>query len=171
MEDRIKKIEARLMREKGYKQVFLEILKFCCGSKTFQQIQSQTSDWPSMKCAVIQLDVLLAWLVLDGALDAVKREEVNHYQTTEEGMQALQNWKPETKLSELIKNEPDRKQIYEYLLKYCKSPKTREEIETELTSTSLIEGHSVHPVFFIQRLEKVGALKWSERRWQTVNSF
>ncbi|MEM2369888.1 MAG: hypothetical protein QXH51_03155 [Candidatus Bathyarchaeia archaeon] len=71
-------------------------------------------------------------------------------------------------LDDLLR-DPEYGNIYREILKFCREPKTKDEIERFVLENlqATYEKTKVWPAYFIWELEKTGGLRW-EGKWKTT---
>lgn len=168
MENVVKRILERISEEAAYRQALYKLLKLCQTPKSLSEIEAQARQFPEMAAAVHEPVLLLSWLEEVRAIRRIEEKDNEYWVTTESGCEAATTEAPETKLQRLLSQSPGHKPIYRQVLEYCQAPKSRHEIGSLLDINPLLETEHLLPAYFIQQLEKVGALEWIDKAWQTT---
>ncbi len=169
--DASEKIMGRVLAEPAYRWVIYKILKFCETPHPVSQVEEAMLSFPEMANAAHSWALLLSWLEQSGAIEkvAVGREE-GRWQTTPAGRKVAQEESPDKQIMTLFSAEPACREIYIQVLNFCRTPRTRGDIEDLLDGDPRLEELGVRPIFFAERLEAAGGLEWIKRNWCTTQS-
>lgn len=162
------KIILERISEPGYSRVFQKLLQFCDVPRTRTAIETEVASYTEMQIPLHTPLMIIGWLEQVGALERVAVREEVAWQTTEAAKVVLQVLAPESRLPDLLSQEPYHTKIYLRILEFCHTPRSRAEIEETLALDLSGLGEQFFASHFIQTLEVVGALEWGEKKWQTT---
>lgn len=111
---------------------------------------------------------------VDGIEDAVFAADApsfdgegdQRFVSTSSGLEALARYRAVDRLDGLDCFEGRYEEVFVELLRFCEVPRSKRSIEARLKGNRLTENPRVFPGFFIDRLERAGALCWDEG-WKT----
>lgn len=115
---------------------------------------------------------LLAGLSQDEADDLVASFELA---TTPEGRAAVELLSPQRRIAAQLAQKPHRRPTYLALLSFCREPRTLAQIEAffadnpDLALDQVTAYHHLSPDYYVDRLEKAGALVW-RGAWVTTQA-
>ena len=169
--DASERIMERILAEPAYRWVFYKILKFCETPRPVSQVEEAMRSFPQMANAAHSWALLLSWLEQSGAIEkvVVGREE-GKWETTQTGRKIVKDESPEKKIMTLFSAEPACREIYKQVLNFCRTPRTRSDIEDMLDGNPRLEELGVRPIFFVERLENAGGLEWIKKNWCTTQA-
>jgi DNA-binding transcriptional ArsR family regulator len=165
------RIMTRIVAEPAYRWVFYKILKFCETPRPVSQVEEAMRSFPEMANSAHSSALLLSWLEQVGAIEKVfvGRDE-GSWQTTPAGRKVAEEESPEKKILTLFSAEPACREIYKQVLNFCRTPRTRSDIEDLLDGKPRLEKLGVRPIFFVERLEDAGGLEWTQKSWCTTQA-
>jgi hypothetical protein len=168
-DDAVKKLSRRIAAEPAYQSILYKILVFCETPRPVTQIQEQVLAFPEMLNAAHSPALLLSWLQEAGGIEkiAVGRKEES-CRTTPIGQRFVEAESPVKKITALFAAELNGQEIFKQVLEFCRTPRSRVEIEDWLDSNPRLEELGVRPAFFVERLEDAGGLEWSDKHWCTT---
>ncbi len=169
--DASERIMERFLAEPAYRWVFYKILKFCEIPRPVSQVEEAMLSFQEMANPAHSWALLLSWLEQSGAIEkvVVGREE-GGWETTPAGRKVVEEELPEKKIMTLFSAEPACREIYIQVLNFCRTPRTRSDIEDLLDGDPRLEELGVRPIFFVERLEAAGGLEWIKRNWCTTQA-
>lgn len=170
VDDATKKVLNRLLNEPGYSTVLFKILAYCDSARSFSDVESKILSFPEMKGALQSPKILLKWLVEAGGIEQIAlQEEEPIWHTTVAGQNVVEQEAFHNRLRRLFDQELKYQDIYLKVLQACMLPKSRAEIEAMLDGNPALESPIVYPSFFLETLERSGALEWNDK-WQITQT-
>ena len=164
------KLIDRIEAEPAYRDTLFKVLRYCETDRPTAEIVFFINSLPAMRAAVHSPVILMKWLIESGGLDRMSgKEEVERWQTTEVGKQALMMQKPVEQIQSLLASESNYRETFIRILSFCRSPRTRDEIEDFLKTQPGANDHVPIATFLVQSLEKAGGLEWIGK-WRTTES-
>lgn len=180
-------IAARLASETKLEDALYRTIAFCERERTYDEVAHEIESYPEMKKSAFPIDTVLSWLVdvaaietLDASVDeeepfqakaedGAEEETQEHFVITEVGLEALARYRSADRLAELRCFEGRYESVFVELLEFCRTPQSKQSIEARLKGNPLTETPRVFPGFFIDRLERSGALAW-DTGWKTTDA-
>lgn len=189
-------LKCRLM----HRQVYCRTLSLCVDRLEFGQVESSVSEFSEFKsCSqspyrfikaledagglrLLAIDAEGAVITQERA-EGLTEDEVDDLvdwfalETTEAGREVAQAFSPRQLLDELIRNFPDRINVYRDLLthlkagpcKYADIEKLFQGRDFSMIKTLGAEKHvAVKPSVFVDNLEKAGGIVWRDRSWHVT---
>ncbi len=170
-EEAEKKIFERISAEPAYRLVFYKTLKFCETPRSATEVEQEVRSFPEMKTAIHSPAILLGWLEEVGGIERmIVEKEEGRWQTTEAGKKVADARAPAKKLVELLGKEPVYTEIYQQVLHFCQTPRTKAEIEQYLEGNPVLERPRVYATYFLQGLEDAGGVEWADGHWRTTEA-
>ena len=168
-DDAVKRLVRRIAAEPAYQSVLYKILVFCDTPCPVSQVQETVLAFPEMVNAAHSPALLLSWLQEASGIEKVvvgRQEET--WRTTPIGRRFVAVESPAKKIAALFAAELTCQEIFKHVLGFCRTPRSRNEIEDWLDSNPRLEELRVRPTFFIERLEDAGGLEWLDKHWCTT---
>lgn len=164
----VKRIEA----EPACRRLLYQLLGFCAEPRSGREIQYWLAPFPEMKSGFHTPGMLFGWMVQAGAIAQCTEEQCGEasdamWRTTDAGHSALHQNDASARLSALLSESSPDSEIYRAVLEFCRTPKSREEIEALLQPQCESRVPVVYPSYFIEQLEASGGLEWNGR-WCTT---
>ena len=170
------RVAALLSREPGYRSVLYKIMVLCEVPRTTTELEKAVLAFPEMEVPFLSPQTLLSWLTSAGAIEQVpsagdpKAADGTKWQTTEAAKRVVEREAPRKRLRQLLAEQPKYRDIYLQVLRFCQTPRRRDEIDELLHGNPAMEQPRVFATFFVQNLEEKGGLEWVNRRWQTTEA-
>jgi hypothetical protein len=161
----MKKLEQRITAEPAYQVVLYKILALCETPRPVLRVQETVLAFPEMVNAAHSPTLLLGWLREAGGIESVVMGREKMWKTTPAGRRFVEAESPTKKTTALFAAEPTGKQIFMQVIEFCRTPRSRAEIEDWLDSNPRLEELRVRPTFFVERLEDAGGLEWRDKHW------
>ncbi len=169
-EEVVTAVLARMSAAPSYSLVLYRALRYCEAPRTAGEIEQEMLSYPEMKTSVYPPVILLGWLEECGGVERlVVEKQEDRWRTTEAGRRAAELEAPAKRLRELLDSQPVYREIYTTILRFCKAPRERSEIEELLKGNPVMEKPKTYPTYFIQELEQAGGLEWVGK-WQTTEA-
>lgn len=165
----VKRIEA----EPACRRLLYQLLEFCAEPRSSSEIHYWMAPFPEMKSGFHTPGMLLGWMVQAGAIapspgeQSEKESDDPEWRTTDAGCSAVRQNDASARLSALVSEMSPESAPYREVLEFCRTPRSREEIETLLQPLCASRVPVVYPSYFIEQLEAVGGLEW-DGRWLTT---
>ncbi len=164
-------IQKRIESEPAFRAILYKMLSLCKNPKKLMEVESAVLAYPEMKVPLQKPQIFLTWLIECQAILAAHptSNDETQYQTTLEGLIALEQEQSDDKIEALFTKEPEYKSVYLDILSLCKNPKSRIDIEKHLMGNPLLESPKIYPSYFIDSLETAGGLEWNSH-WVTTST-
>lgn len=163
---------ALLDNASGHRLVLLHILSLCVVAQTTPELDAATSDYLKGQLTVFTPATLRQWLLEAGGLERIEPVEGETrreaWRITAAGQIALGAMSLSRQLTGLLDSSPKHRQTYLSILRFCTTPRTREEIEEHLEGDPSVCPPKTYPSTFIAPLEEVGAIRWADK-WATTD--
>ncbi|QAR32668.1 hypothetical protein EP073_04365 [Geovibrio thiophilus] len=157
----------RIRLEHAYGRILCGLLKFAETERTFNELIQYINTAAENTYLLQPPSVIISWLISTEAIRAENSSTENErWRTSAEGCAALEAL-GYTQNAGIISNEPEFKEIYIKILRFCFTPRTRDEIEDMLETP--LRDCSVQPGYFISNLEETGSLEW-RGKWTTAEN-
>lgn len=185
-------LESALTREPAKRELYLAALAFAASaSERVDRFSIETAiDQRPERAAFFQpagslVDALVDFGALDEKLPEPEYDEDTEeefidmakatYGLTSEGLAALEELSPRARLAALFACEPERAAGFGSLMIFCDGQaRTRREIDELLApfceseeNTRHVSAAAIYPSYYVDRLERAGALQWSDG-WTTT---
>ncbi|MEE8717475.1 MAG: hypothetical protein SOI24_10610 [Coriobacteriales bacterium] len=193
-EQRLDALSLTVSRQSEHREIMLGTLAFCEEAKEEPDVESHIQGLPEWRSETQSPFSLIVALVRAHGLDRFELDEQGEvitderkrglsedeaddlvwsvsYQTTDVGMTLLEDMRPKERLARLIAARPQRRDTYVDVLRFCTTPRTRQEIEGLLRGRKILSdegrgGEPLKPSVFIDKLERSGVLVW-DGHWNT----
>jgi hypothetical protein len=162
------RVSALLASELSYRWILLRMLEYCYQPRGYLAVQEYTLGLLNERVGIHTPDVLIKWLEDCGGLERIQIEGTGKWRTTLAGARAIDQFSRGLPLQHLLSTQPEYRQVYVEILKFCSQPRKRAEIEESLAGNITIQSSRLHPAYFIQELENHGGLEWSGQHWRTT---
>jgi hypothetical protein len=183
---------AKLFEEMNtYRDILLGMLNFCDVQRTTEELEEEVARLEKHESCVYNCASLCVMLERAGALaqvdsgvelepervtvDGVEylraaKRPPRRWRTTDAGMEYASQDDPETRLRELLDEEPQYAQVYAYVLQICQQQdgSSVQEIGDAVNGLDVLQNPRMYAAHFIERLFKGGALSW-DGAWHTTD--
>ena len=102
----------------------------------------------------------------DGAMPSEETPRVL-WSLTEVGERVLDALAPARRLDVLYAKDVERDPVFDFVLDFCREPRSRAEVERALKEQGYLGSKKVSASFFLDRLERGGGLEW-DKGWVTT---
>lgn len=185
-------LESALTREPAKRELYLAALAFAAGAServdrfSIEAVIDQRPERTAFfQPAGSLVDALVGFGALDEKLPEPEYDEDAEeefidmakatYGLTPEGVAALEEFSPHARLTALFACEPERAAGFRSLMVFCAGQaRTRREIDGLLApfcesekNTRHVAAAAIYPSYYVDRLERAGALQWSDG-WTTT---
>lgn len=194
--DTYAKSTALVYKNPSHTQIFYRILVLCSHTHDEDAVTQAICDFPEMNVPLHTPRFFLDELYNAGALDrtpipvVTDSDEWNDedsasadskhsksfsmpttytWCTNDVGMRLIKDISPDARLHHLMAQEKDISDIYRSVLKFCRTPKTRMQVENFVQHNKRVQGLEVMTSFFLDRLERNGGLVWNDG-WKTTSA-
>ncbi len=179
--DSVARVTRRIAAEPRHAKVMGKMLVFCQEPRTIEELDAEVASYPEMRSSAFTPRTVLSWLVDAGAIEELEPEEnaVDEaagedatasddasrspvlFVTTEAGLSVARSHRPFDAIEELVMgDEPRYGDAYLLVLDACSSPQTKGQLEGLLKGNPALENPTRYASFFIDRLERAGAVVW-----------
>jgi hypothetical protein len=166
-----KEILDLITSDTSYRVVYYKILQLCGEAISDLDLLSQLKAFPEMKNAVVEPYQLIRGLAEVGAIARMSEDpHSNTWKITDDGQKVKTREAPENRILDLFVQEPDYIKIYMQVINFCRAPRKRQEIETNLNELLKELKGVIYPQYFIVNLESIGAIEWVDSHWQTTQA-
>lgn len=164
------RILQRITAEPAYRGVLYKILAFCETVRSSADVEREVLSYPEMTVAAQSPQNLLSWMVQVGAVEQVSVEDGDFkWCTTAAGRNAVRTADPRKRLADLLSGDASYRDIYLRVLRTCRVPQTRSDVEALLRDEPILENPKIYASYFIEALEHAGGLEWSEK-WRATQA-
>ena len=193
--DTAKRLVTCINAEPLYREIYVGVLEFCKERRNLSEVETAIQSWPQFSQAAQSPYRLVRNLVELGGLDWIELDddgaEVNAQrkvgltpdevddliasfavQTTADGADAAEEMSPARRLGKLEDEHADRVPVFTEILEFCVQPRSFAEVASHLGDSGLLDvaraenGQALHPSYFVDALERTGALVW-DGAWKT----
>lgn len=193
--DAVERLVACISGEPLYREIYVGVLEFCKERRDLSEVEAAVQSWPQFSQAAQSPYRLVRNLVELGGLDWIELDdegvEVNAQrkvgltpdevddlvasfavQTTADGADAAEEMSPARRFRKLEDEHADRVPVFNEILELCMQPRSFSEIALHLEERGLLDvaraenGQALHPSYFVDALERAGALVW-DGAWKT----
>ena len=175
------------------------LIAFCEQERTYDEVADEIAAYPEMRGSAFPPSTILGWLVSVEAIWAVRdssledeggeadepptgagagqldskqsqaEREAEIFVSTEAGLAALCRYRSIDRFACLDDQNGRYRPVFVELLQFCKSTQSKQAIEAKLKDNPLTYNPRVFPGFFLDRLERSGALRW-DGGWKTTEA-
>lgn len=192
-------IAKRLASETKLQDALYRLIAFCEQERTYDEVADEIVAYPEMRGSAFLPSTILGWLVSVEAVQVVrdgspedegseadgfptgaggdqldsKQPETERgeetFVSTETGLAALRRYRSVDRFASLNDQDGRYRPVFVELLQFCKSTQSKQAIEAKLKDNPLTYNPRVFPGFFLDRLERSGALRW-DGGWKTTEA-
>ena len=195
MSDTMERLVACIAGDPLYREIYVGVLEFCKERRDLSEVEVAIQLWPQYSQAAQSPYRLVRNLVELGGLDWIELDdegvEVNAQrkvgltsdeaddlvasfavQTTADGADAAEEMSPARRFHKLEDEHADRVPVFNEILEFCMQPRSFSEVASHLGERGLLDvaraenGQALHPSYFVDALERAGALVW-DGAWKT----
>lgn len=160
-----------LQNASGHRLALLHLLSLCLVPRSASFLDEGTNAFLQGQISVYAPVTLRQWLVDAGGLARVEVGEgergEDEWQTTPAGKIALEKMNLSRELTQLLDESAAYREIYLKILRFCTTPRDKQEIEDCLKGDLSIGPPRLYPQTFFAALEQTGALRWMGK-WTTT---
>lgn len=165
---KISAIVERIQLEHASKMIMCGLLQFAETARTFDELVRQAGILAKNICLIQPPATIVSWLIDCEALIADQSgADKKLWQVSKEGRSALEKLNHVSGLENMLSSEPEFAEIYIKILRFCTTPRTKDEIEDMLEIS--LKDSTVLGGYFISNLEESGGLEW-DGKWLTVEN-
>ena len=192
-DERLAILEETVTKHPLNREILYKMLAFCAEERALTAVEEQTAAYPEFKNTTQNQHHMAMTLVRAGGLDLIERDEQGaevtdeqkagltedevddlvcsvSFRTTEVGTRFVQQHHPKARLVELLDLAPERAGTYQEVLEFVsQEPRTYPQIENLLRGRpaleTVVDGERMvmQPSVFVDKLERSGALVWSDK--------
>ncbi len=185
------RVMAVVMKQPLHREILYKTLGFCRERRGLTDVEQEIATYPEFKHATQNQYRLISFLADGGGLDRLELDDVGEivtqdtkaglsedeiddlvasyaFVTTEAGVAVFDELDPRRRILDLLDTMPEYLDTFARVLEFCASARTYMEIEDLLNESGLCwsgvteDEDAVHPSYFVNNLEKAGALVWDE---------
>ncbi|WP_296011070.1 hypothetical protein [uncultured Adlercreutzia sp.] len=190
--EEVDSIGTAVVRHPLNREVLYQLLVYCQEERTLEEAEQYAMTLPQFSSATQNPYRMLCTLVESKGLRRIERDHLGnevtadmkeglaeddaedivaseHYQTTEAGIEFIEQYSPKSRLVKMLSLAPERSKDYCDLLEFVEEqPRTYSEIVSLLEGRDalqiIIAGHreTMQPSVFVDKLERAGALVWQD---------
>lgn len=193
--DTVERLVSCINGEPLYREIYVGVLEFCKERRNLSEVEVAIQSWPQFSQAAQSPYRLVRNLVELGGLDWIELDdegvevsaqrkvgltpdEVDDLvasfavQTTADGADAAEEMSPARRFGKLEDEHADRVPVFNEILEFCMQPRSFSEVALHLGERGLLDvaraenGQALHPSYFVDALERTGALVW-DGAWKT----
>jgi hypothetical protein len=196
-EERCDLIERLVLNQTEHRELRLGILDYCRTRRALPEVEYYVMDLPEYGSETQSPYYLVRSLEQAGALlkleldeegevvtserkEGLTEDEVDDlvfeidYETTPAGIAVCDDLTPAARLEGLFAMQPARTDTYREVLEFCRTPRTRQELEELLDGREILTldapgDRPLKPSVFVDKLERSGVLVW-RGKWVTSES-